>query len=120
MSAPIYILTRRIGRKLYGVAGTSCGGCLAASETVFSFCEAGKPGDEVAWHTVELQKNYKGRLPDYREVSCTERERAIHWHRQTASAPHYPTFPRYCETFDDAAQYEAELADIFDKKGAQP
>lgn len=113
-----YILTRRIKRKLWGIAGTSCGGCIAGAETVFSFCGAGQPGDEVAWATVEKQKNYAGRIPNFREVSCTAREKSIHWHRQTASAPHYPTFARYIETFDDAAQYEAELADIFEKKGA--
>lgn len=115
-----FILCKRVGKKWIGVAGTNCeaASCQSAAESVFGACGFEVPAGSVQWFNVETQKNYIGRADDFKIVSCTEREKQTYWLRDAASRSYYNTFQDLCDSQPFAADYEFELADIFEAKAA--
>lgn len=70
-----YILARKIKSKWYGLAGWTPkekGSCLAIAEDVFQAngfqWNHWENTVRCYWGSIENQKNYAGRLPDFREV----------------------------------------------------
>jgi len=110
-----YILCKRVGKKWLGIAGTASAtaSCLSAAETVFA---ANGLIGEAQWHTVETQKNYIGRDAAFVIVECSQRKADVYWLRNAVSRHYYPTFESLCESQPFAAEYRAELADIFAAK----
>lgn len=111
MSQPFhYILAvRQPNRKWVGIAGTNSGGCLAASETVFAFY--GLKG-ETHWGTVESQKNYAGRSPDFRAVELSDSERNLFWFKQALAQSCYRSLAHFVEVHPDAAPFVDQLREV--------
>ena len=104
-----YILCVRSGKRLKGIAGTNSGGCLAASETVFS--ANGLVGDACRG-SVELQKNYTGRSASFVEIEMEADEISLAWFKKALAAPYYASLARFIESFPDAERFSADLSKV--------
>ncbi len=68
-----YIIAKKIKEKWYGLAGCNLGpkSCLAEAADIFNRHGWNEWKDntlKITWGSIENQKNYAGRLPEFMEV----------------------------------------------------
>jgi len=101
-----YLLRRGKGRKLFAIAGTDSGNCIAGAESCFSMHGFSETyGNVTTARSVERQKNFAGRSPEFRQVDSAERELRLHWFRDYRKRWPDESPDELCVTFPDARQF---------------